>query len=164
MGKYVPVQTNCEITGEVVIEINDKTIPGLVLPEMVYNAKKKLGCIFVENHNSESVLLKRRQTVALVLSCLVMQEKQGQVQVECRDSTQSVTGKSNDTDTHIGGPSVGDMEKAGREADSVHSIENRKFYETKEEKQQFIRDCFQLDANAILNAEEKLKEAVIKFF
>ena len=35
-------------------EISDKTIPGLVLPEIVYNIKKKLGCIFVENHHRAS--------------------------------------------------------------------------------------------------------------
>ena len=59
MGKYIPAQTNCEIKGKVLIEIRDKTIPGLVLPEIVYNIKKKLGCNFVENHNSESMVLKR---------------------------------------------------------------------------------------------------------
>ena len=59
MGKYILVQTNWGITGKVLIEINDKTIPGLVLPEIVYNIKKKLGCNFVENHNSESMVLKR---------------------------------------------------------------------------------------------------------
>ena len=37
MGKYIPVQMNREITGEVLIEISDKSIPGLVLPEIVYN-------------------------------------------------------------------------------------------------------------------------------
>ena len=51
MEKYIPVQTNPEITGEVLMEINEKTISGLVLPEIVYNLKKKLGCIFVKNHN-----------------------------------------------------------------------------------------------------------------
>ena len=59
--KYTPVQTNWEITGKVLIEIRDKTIPGLVLPELVYNIKKKLGYIFLENHNSESMVLKRGQ-------------------------------------------------------------------------------------------------------
>ena len=54
MGKYYPVQTNREIIGEVLIEINDTTIPGLVLPEVVYNIKQKLGWIFAEKHNSES--------------------------------------------------------------------------------------------------------------
>ena len=62
MGKYIPVQTNGKFTGEVLIEISDKTIPGLVLPEIVYNIKKKLGCIFVENHNSEPMGLKREKT------------------------------------------------------------------------------------------------------
>ena len=35
MGKYIPVQSNREITGEVLIEISNKTIPRLVLPEIV---------------------------------------------------------------------------------------------------------------------------------
>ena len=60
MWKYIPVQRNGEITGEVLIEISDNTIPGLVLPQIVYNIKKKLGCIFVENSNSESMVLKDR--------------------------------------------------------------------------------------------------------
>ena len=58
------------------------------------------------------------------------------------DDTQSVTGQSNDTDTCIGGASVGDAEKAGLKADSVLSIENRQFYETEEEKPQFICESF----------------------
>ena len=53
MGKYIPVQTNCGITGDVLIEISNKTMNGLILPEIVYNIKKKLGCIFIENHKSE---------------------------------------------------------------------------------------------------------------
>ena len=56
------------------------------------------------------------------------------------------------------------MEKAGWKTDSVQSVENRQFYETKEEKRQFIRENFQLDRNEILNADAKLKEAVIKLF
>ena len=50
MGKYIPVQMNRGVTGNVLIEIGDKTVPGLILSEIVYNVKKKLGCIFVENH------------------------------------------------------------------------------------------------------------------
>ena len=42
MGKYIPVQTNPGVTGDGFIEIRDKTIPGLALPEIVYNVKKKL--------------------------------------------------------------------------------------------------------------------------
>ena len=68
MGKYIPVQTNCEITGEFLIEISNKNIPRLVLPEIVYNVKKKLGCIFLENHNPESMMLKRGQTIEIVMS------------------------------------------------------------------------------------------------
>ena len=43
-------------------------------------------------------------------------------------------------------------------------MEKRQFYKTKEEKRQFIHESFQLDMNAILNADTKLKEAVIKLF
>ena len=70
----------------------------------------------------------------LVISCLVTQEEQVQTPVECSDATQSVTGTSSEKNTRIGGPSVGDAEKAGWKLDSVKSVEDRKFYETKEEK------------------------------
>ena len=134
MGKYIPVQTNNEITGEVLSDISDNTIPGLVLSEIVYNMKQKLGCIFVGNHNSESMVLKRGQTIGLVKSCLVTQEKQGQTPAEHSGAMQSVTGMINDMNTHIGGTSVGDAEKVGWKADSVQSVEKIKFYETEEEK------------------------------
>ena len=63
-------------------------------------------------------------------------------------------------DTGIGGASVGDVEKAGRKADSVQSKENRHFYETEGEKHKFIHESFHLDMNKIINAGAKLKEAV----
>ena len=63
MGKYIPMQTGCEIKEEVLIEASDKTIPGLVLPDIVYSVKKKLGCTYVENHDPESILLKHGQTI-----------------------------------------------------------------------------------------------------
>ena len=44
------------------------------------------------------------------------------------------------------------------------SVENRKSYETEEEKRQFIGERFQLDRNKILIADSKLKEAVNKLF
>ena len=44
---------------------------------------------------------------------------------------------------------------------TVYSIENRQFYKTKEKKSQFIHESFQLNTNEILNAEAKLKEAVL---
>ena len=44
-----------------------------------------------------------------------------------------------------------------------HNV-NRQCYETEEEKCKFIREGFQLDMNAILNADTKLKEAVVKLF
>ena len=75
------------------------------------------------------------------------QAEQGQLPEKCKEDTQSITGRSNDTDTHIGSASGGNTEKAGRKAVSLHSIENRQFYETKEEKR------FQLDINAILNTD-----------
>ena len=50
------------------------------------------------------------------------------------------------------------MEKAGWKTGSVQSIENRQCYEAKGEKCQFICESFQLDMNAILNADAKLKE------
>ena len=67
-------------------------------------------------------------------------------------------------DTHKGGASVGNAEKAGWKADSVQSIENRQCYETEKGKQKFIHESFQLDMNPILNTDAKLKEAVIKLF
>ena len=90
-----------------------------MLPEIVYNIKKKLGCIFVENHNSESLGLKRVQTIGLVTPCVVTQEEEGQVPAEQSDARQSIRRKSNETDNPIEGPSVGDAEKAGWKADSV---------------------------------------------
>ena len=41
MGKYIPVQTNRGVAGDVLIEISDKRVPGLELPEIVHNVKKK---------------------------------------------------------------------------------------------------------------------------
>ena len=83
-----------------------------MLPEIAYNIKKKLGCILVENHNLESMVLKREQTIRLVTSCVMMQEEQGQTPGERSDVTQSVKRMSNDMDTRIGGVSVGNAEKA----------------------------------------------------
>ena len=41
MGKYIPVMGH-EITGEVLIKTSDKTIPGLVLLDIVYECKKEI--------------------------------------------------------------------------------------------------------------------------
>ena len=51
MGKYILVQTSQDIKDKVLIKASDKTVSGLVSPEIVYGVKKKLGCIFVENQN-----------------------------------------------------------------------------------------------------------------
>ena len=67
----------------------------------------------------------------------------------------------------MGGASVGNtekIEKAGRKAECIQTIENRQSYKTEEEKWKFIRDSFQLDINSILNTDAKLKKAVIKLF
>ena len=128
MVKYIPVQTNHGVMGDVLIEIGDKTLPGLILPEIVYNVKKKLGCIFVENHYSETIILKRGQSIGVVTSC---EEEQGQLPVKFKEDTPSITERSNDMDTHIGGASVGNAEKAGQKADSVQSIEKRSFTKPK---------------------------------
>ena len=109
-------------------------------------------------------MLKSGQMIGLVMSCIVMQAEQSQTSGRRKENTQSVTGRSIDMDTRIGGASVGDAEKAGRKADSVQSIENRQFYKTEGEKPQFIHESFQLDTNKICNADAKLKEALIKFF
>ena len=102
-------------------------------------------------------------------SCIVTQEEQGQTPAKRSNAKQSIKGTSHATGTCIGGtciggPSVGDAEKAGWKADSVQSVENRKYYKTEEENHRFIRESFQLDRNKILNADAKLKEAVIKLF
>ena len=59
MGKYIPVQTSKEIQGDVLIKTSDNTVTGLILLEIVYNIKRKIGCIFIENHNSVSLDLQR---------------------------------------------------------------------------------------------------------
>ena len=122
MGKYIPLQTNRGITGEVLIQTSDKRVTGLILPEIVYNFKKKLGCIFFKNHNSKLLELKRGQTIGLVTSCKVTQDEKGQLPEKHKEDTQSVTGQINDMDTRIGTASGGNAEKAGRKAGSVQSI------------------------------------------
>ena len=72
MGKYIPVQTNRGVTGDILIEISNKTVPGLILPEIVNNVKKNLGSIFIKNHNFEPLRLKRGQTIGLVTPCVVL--------------------------------------------------------------------------------------------
>ena len=119
MGKYIPSTDESGDYRRGLIKVNYKTIPGLVLPEVVYNIKKKLGQIFEENHNLESMVLKRGQTVGLVMSCVVTQEEQGQIPVACNEVKQRVMGTSNDTDTRIEGASRENAEKAGGKADSV---------------------------------------------
>ena len=97
-------------------------------------------------------------------SCVVTQEELCQQPEKRKENRQSVTGQINDMDTRKGSASVGNTEKAGHKADSVQYIENRQCYKTEKKKQKFIFKSFELDMNAILNTDAKLKEAVIKFF
>ena len=78
MGKHIPVQTNLEIQGDVLVERSNITMTGLKLPEIVYNLKTKLVFFFIENHNSEPEDLQRGQTIRLVTSWIVKQEELGQ--------------------------------------------------------------------------------------
>ena len=93
MGKYIPVQTNHNIQGDVLDEISNNTVPGLILPEIVYNVKRKIGCIFIENHNSVSLDLQRGQTIGVVTSCIVTQEDLGQQCEKRNEITQGLTGQ-----------------------------------------------------------------------
>ena len=86
------MQTNCEIQGDVLVEISDKTVVGLILPEIVYNVKRNLGCIFIENNNSEPLDLQRGQTIGVVTSCILTQEELGQQLEKINENTQCVTG------------------------------------------------------------------------
>ena len=95
------------------------------------------------------------------------QEDLGHQSEKCKENTKSVTGRSNSPETCIGGASVEDrekVEKAGQKVECVQTIESRQSYETEEEKRKFIRESFQLDTNAILSTDAKLKEAVIQLF
>ena len=62
MGKYIPVQMNREIQGNVLVETTERTVTGLILPEIVNNVRKKLRCIFIENLNSQPLDLQQGQT------------------------------------------------------------------------------------------------------
>ena len=106
MGKYIPVQTNHGVTGDILIHISDETVPGLILTESVYNVKKKLGCIFKEIHNRFTILLKRGQTIGLVTSCVLTQAEQGQLLEKRKEDTHHVIGQNKDKKTCIGGASV----------------------------------------------------------
>ena len=112
---------------------------------------------------SESLYLQRGQTIRVVTSCVVKQEELGQQREKRKENTHCVAVQSYCAETSIGGASAGNaekVEKAGRKADCEQNIENRQTYETKEEKRKFILEGFQLDTNAILNKDAKLKEAV----
>ena len=62
----------------------------------------------VENHNPESIMLKRGQTIGLVTSCIVTHEEQGQALVEGNEARQCVPERSNDTESCVRGASGGD--------------------------------------------------------
>ena len=69
-------------------------------------------------------------------------------------------------ETRIGGASVENAEKdekAGRKAECVQTIATDNLMNLRR-KAKFIRESCHLDTNAILNADTKLKDAVIKLF
>ena len=114
------------------VKISNNTVPGLILPEIVYNVKRKKGCIFIENHNSVSSDLQRGETIGVVT-----QEDLGQQSENRKENRQSVTGRSKSTITCIGSASVENtekVEKAGQKVEWVQTIENRQSYKTEEEK------------------------------
>ena len=91
------------------METNDRTVTGLILPEIVYRVKRTLGCIFIENHNSKPLDLQRGQTIGCVNSCVVKQDEWGQQLELCKKVTPSI----NDAETCVGGANRSDAEKAG---------------------------------------------------
>ena len=135
---------NDEVQGDVLVKINDKTVTGLILPEIIYGVKRKLGCIFIENYNSETLDLQRGQTIGFVMSWVVTQEELGQQPEKRKENTHSIAGQINDKGTCIGGASVENAEKAGWKADSVQSIGSRQCYETEKEKRKFICESLAL--------------------
>ena len=86
----------------------------LILPGIVYNARKKLGCILIENHNAIPLDLQRGQTKWFLTSCVVKQEELGQWPGMCREATHGFTERINDEETYVGGASRSDAEKAGQ--------------------------------------------------
>ena len=80
-------------------------MPGLILPAIVYKVKRKLCCIFIEHHNSESLYLQRGQTIGVVMSCVVKQEELGQQPEKRKEDAHCVAGWSNCAETSIGGAS-----------------------------------------------------------
>ena len=46
MGKYIPVQTNREIQGDVLVEISKKTVPGLLLPKNRLQRQEEIRLYF----------------------------------------------------------------------------------------------------------------------
>ena len=69
-------------------------------------------------------MLKKGHTIGLVKSWVVMQAEQSQTPERRKEDLQSLTGRINDTNTHIGGGSVGDTEKAGRKVYSLWKKDN----------------------------------------
>ena len=131
------MQTNHDIQGDVLIKISNNNVPGLILPEIIYNVKRKIGCIFIESHNSVHLDLQRGQIIGVVTSCVVTREDLGQQSKMRNEDTQGVTGQSNCAETCIGGASVGNaekVEKADQKEECVQTIENRQSYETEEKK------------------------------
>ena len=94
-------------------------MPVLILPEIVYYLKRKIVCIFIENHISVSLDLQRDQNIGVVTPCVVTKEDLGQQSEKHRENRQSVTGCSNSAETFIGGASVEDVEKVEKAGQKI---------------------------------------------
>ena len=64
---------------------------GLILPEIIYNVKRKLDFIFTENHNSVSLDLQKGQSIGVVMSCILTQEELGQQSEKRKEDMQCIT-------------------------------------------------------------------------
>ena len=113
------IRPSTDVQGDVLIKISNNTVPGLILPEIVYNVKRKIGCIFIENHNSVSLDLQRGQTIGVVTSCVVRQEDPGQQSEKRKEYMKSVTGRCNSAETGKGGTSVEDVEKVEKAGQKI---------------------------------------------
>ena len=102
--------------------------------------------------------MKKGQTIGLVTSCIVTQAEQSQLLEEHKEDTQGITGQSNDMDTCIIRASRENKEKAGWKEGSFPKLKKKSVNLS------IIHKGFQLDMNAILNADAKVKEAMIKLF
>ena len=71
------------------VEPSDRTVTGLVLPDILDNMKKKMRCIFAENHSPECIQL---TNVGIMTSCLIADKSESDQLRMQNDAKQSVMG------------------------------------------------------------------------